>query len=499
MESNVSKQQSEKQEIKKEILDNNNNKEKEEIGLKKKNTLIFGKSTFIFKSEGDYRENYEELELIGSGACGSVYKIRNRITNDIRACKSINKSKINDKIKFQTEINLMTIADHPNIIRLFEVYENTNYIYLIMELCSGGELFERLKEKVDNGEIYNEKEAAKIFQQIMYAVSYCHSKGICHRDLKADNILFSSREEDSPIKVIDFGYSNKIKDKYEKMTLNCGTIYYMAPEVFKGNYDISCDIWSCGIILYMLLGGFFPFAGNTNAKTQRLILKGKLLFPQQFNNVSEEAKDLIKKMLCPVDQRLTAQQVLSHPWIIQKGDFKKENFDVNIISSLIRYQRINKLQKAIIQFIASRIDESEIEKIKSIFTNMDINKDGVLTLQELENGLKELKELKNENTFKNLKALFNSLDTDQNNYIDYTEFITACLCKKSMILENKIRDAFNMFDLDGNGTISKEEFINVLKAQNLNSENIEKYVNQFDLNGDGSIDYNEFLEMIITY
>lgn len=177
----------------------------------------------------------------------------------------------------------MIQIDHPNIIKLYEVYEDSRYIYLIMEECTGGELFDRIYERITQNNLYTEKEAAQIFKQYMAAVCHCHSQKICHRDLKPENLLFLNTTADSPLKVIDFGLSKIFTDNNNKMSTKVGTAYYVSPEVLSGDYDEKCDIWSSGVILYILLTGEPPFNGPNDNEIYRKIAKKKFSFPSPSN------------------------------------------------------------------------------------------------------------------------------------------------------------------------------------------------------------------------
>ncbi len=177
----------------------------------------------------------------------------------------------------------MIQIDHPNIIKLYEVYEDSRYVYLIMEECTGGELFDRIYERIVSKNLYTEKEAAAIFKQYMSAICHCHSQKICHRDLKPENLLFLNSSPDSPLKVIDFGLSKIYTDTNHRMSTKVGTAYYVSPEVLEGNYDEKCDIWSSGVILYILLTGEPPFNGPNDNEIYRKIMKKKFSFPSPSN------------------------------------------------------------------------------------------------------------------------------------------------------------------------------------------------------------------------
>lgn len=201
------------------------------------------------------------------------------------------------------------------MIKLYEYFEDETNVYLIMEICTGGELFDRIIEK----EYFSERYAAKVFKQILQAINYCHTQGICHRDLKPENFLYETKDDESDIKVIDFGLS-KILDAstkgLQRMKTKAGTPYYISPEVLTGNYDLACDLWSAGCILYILLCGYPPFYGDDDQEILRMVKKGKFDFDgEEWDEVSEEAKDLIKKLINKPERRLTAQEALNHTWI----------------------------------------------------------------------------------------------------------------------------------------------------------------------------------------
>ncbi len=469
--------------------------------MKSEDKIKFNKETFITRTPGNLSDKYEKIKELGSGSYGKVFRVKNKLTEQMCACKELAKKKIADIDKFNLEISIMSKCDHPSIIKLYEIYEDERHIDLVMEECVGGELFDRILSRIDSGNLYSEKQAANIFKQMMSAVSYCHSQGICHRDLKPENILFLTKDEDSPIKVIDFGLSKIFGDvaknnKQVKKTMQTrvGTAYYVSPEVLKGDYDEKCDIWSAGVILYILLSGDPPFNGENDNEIYRAIAKKKFSFPdKEWKNISEDAKDLIKHMICEPDKRYTAQQVLNHKWVTHLAPNAKESLLSINVENLKNYTKQNKLKKAVLTFIASRLGENDVKVLKEIFQNLDSNKDGTLTLDEIKKGIEQLK---NPDFKVDINALFKSMDTDHSGRIDYTEFLAACMDKSIYLREERLLEAFKMMDIDSSGKISKEEIKKSLKLDNVDESTLDKYIKQYDLNGDGEIDYNEFLNMM---
>ena len=307
----------------------------------------YSKENFIDKDGKVFLDNYELVAKLGQGGYGNVYKVKNRKTGKIYACKHLSKRDINNSEKFEREINILIKADHPNIIRLYEVYQSKTSLYLIMQMCNGGEVLQRILNRIDNKEeMYSEKDAAKIFLQAMLGVEYCHNLGICHRDLKPENLLLlnAGSEENNPIKIIDFGLSQIFIGK----TLNSkvGTAYYISPEVIQGNYTEKCDIWSMGVILYMLLCGTPPFIGRDEEETFQKILKMNININNDiWKNISNEAKDLLNHMLTHENNRYNAKQVLSHPWLvdINKIPLTSLNFDTVFFVDYITGNPIKKI------------------------------------------------------------------------------------------------------------------------------------------------------------
>jgi calcium-dependent protein kinase len=254
--------------------------------------LPYGKKDFILKNSGKFEERYHKIQELGYGGYAKVYRVQNNITKEVFACKELIKSQISDPSKFSKEINILSKCDHPNIIKLYEIYEDSRYFDLIMEQCIGGSLLDKLIEKIDKeGQAYSENEAANIFKQIMLGINYCHSQGIAHRDLKLENILFLSKNKNSTVKIIDFGLSHITKKKlvqyitgknFENFAMESivGTPQYISPEVLQGKYNQKCDIWSAGVILYAMLGGHFPFKGVTHNEIYKNIQKINFEFPK---------------------------------------------------------------------------------------------------------------------------------------------------------------------------------------------------------------------------
>ncbi|KAJ1694049.1 hypothetical protein LUZ63_010747 [Rhynchospora breviuscula] len=274
----------------------------------------------------ELRQEYRVGEEIGRGRFGIVHRCSALSTGDIFAVKSIDKLQLSDAIDregVELEATLACLAsiDNHGVVPVHAVYENTDSIHLIMELCDGPDLLEWLRVRPKPQ--VSEPEAAVIMAQLMQSLAICHKRDIAHRDIKPDNILF---DRDGRVRLSDFGsaaWFGTQNGMEHKLSGLVGTPCYVAPEVLRaGEYDEKVDVWSAGVVMYVMLsGGAVPFGGDTPADVFGAVLRGNLRFPFRiFEGVSSAAKDLMRKMICrDTSRRLTAEQVLRHPWIVTGG------------------------------------------------------------------------------------------------------------------------------------------------------------------------------------
>ncbi|XP_067139107.1 calcium/calmodulin-dependent protein kinase type 1 [Centruroides vittatus] len=278
---------------------------------------LFGKKDSQRKKEKEttnVEDKYEFKDLLGTGAFSQVVLAESRDEpGRMCAIKCIDKKALKGKEdSLENEIKVLRRLKHPNIVQLMETYEDKNKVYLVMELVTGGELFDRIVEKGS----YTEKDASNLIRQILEAVDFMHSQGVVHRDLKPENLLYFNPEEDSKIMISDFGLS-KMEDS-GIMATACGTPGYVAPEVLAQKpYGKAVDVWSIGVIAYILLCGYPPFYDENDANLFAQILKGEFEFDSPYwDDISESAKDFIRHLICvDMEKRYTCKQALAHPWI----------------------------------------------------------------------------------------------------------------------------------------------------------------------------------------
>ena len=457
----------------------------------------FDKSDFVFELETPLLDSYDINYEIGSGAYSKVYEVKEKVSQDIRACKYIAKKdfKEEDIKKFEKEIAILKEFDHPNIIKLYDYFNTPNSFYLIMEKCNGGNLYFKILERINLEKMFDEKILSEVFKQIISAINYCHDEGVCHRDLKPENICFLNlgNMENNTVKIIDFGFGRVISPK-EKLKTKVGSSLYMAPEVLKHKYNEKCDIWSIGVILFFIISGKPPFFGENEMEIQKKILSIDYKFDDTWKNVSDDVKDLISHMLVKEDQRYSAKQALEHPWI-QKYKKNEINTEINVnqINQLKLYQKMDEFEKKIITFISNRISQNEINNIKNFFVILDYNDDGRISFEEFTKGILALPSVKIKK--EDIKPIFDKIDTNEDGKIGYTEFISSCINENLYLKKEYLVQVFEAFDKTKKGKIGMHDIISVLGLDTNCCKRLKALFNKLDKDDDGKINLGEFIKM----
>jgi calcium-dependent protein kinase len=339
-----------------------------------------------FSKVADYKKKYEYISILGNGGFGKVRLFKDRKCEEMKyAIKTVKKDFLNTHSieSLIREVKILTGLDHPNIVKYFETYEDDHYLHIVMEYIPGDNLFKVITNRKYN--FFGEKDAAEILTCLFQSVSFLHQNEIIHRDIKPENILFSLPGDFRSLKLIDFGLSTPLTSVKEKFRV--GSPYFMSPEMLKGSFEYASDTWSIGVILYVMMTGTYPFNGKDQNEVFDKIKKGvydmKLLEQQ---NVSEEVKDLIKKLLViDPNKRLGLLDALQHPWIVKH----KQNTDLaniindDIVESLRNFTRQSLLQKEILFYLAKISNEKEIIKLKQAFIEIDKDQSGTVEADEI--------------------------------------------------------------------------------------------------------------------
>ena len=431
-----------------------------------KNKVTIDTNLLTSGGTNDPKYIYHKIKLLGQGSFGKVYLVRNKKLNTNFAMKIIEKQSHNNDPKeeenLMNEINILRKLDHPNILKINDFYSTEKEYIIITEFCPEGELFYEIK----NFAPFEETLAGWYMKQILSAVNYCHKNKIIHRDLKPENILISQRN--------------------------------------KKGYTEKCDIWSCGIIMYILLSGRPPFNGDSDEDILKKIMRNNIdLEKYPWSVISLEAKDLLKKLLeFDPKKRITAEEALNHEWFECKqvktqetyGIFKVKNPD-NLFNNLINFRCDNPLRCLVLAYLVH--NNMQIEPVREaikLFNRIDSNGDGFISKEELYNGLKVFLEIPAKDLKKNVDIIFNNL-------IEYEEFIRAAVDKDYFLSTNYLKFAFDYFDRDENGCITFDEIKEIFFINDKNKkdskakEQLLKCFKESDINGNGNLTFDEFIAM----
>ena len=390
--------------------------------------------------------------------------------------------------------------DHPNILKIFEFYSNEREYTLVTELCSMGELFDEIVNKGP----FDEKYSAYILYQILSAVNYCHKMHIIHRDLKPENILIVDKNKEGyiTVKVCDFGTS-KIFETGAVEQHVVGSSYYIAPEVLNKNYNEKCDVWSCGVIMYILLSQRPPFGGRNDKEIMENVKKGTFdLQSPPFNKLSESGIDLINKLLTiDVDKRISAEEALNHPWFKENkskqlfNNIKDKRTIKDLIKNLKSYHRTSVIQETALAYLVHHFPHiKDVVNACKLFNKFDHSGDGKITKDELYKGLSKI--YQSSTLEKDVDEIFKNLDMDNNGYIGYEEFVRGAVNKEYFVKPNVLKFAFRYFDKDNSGEITFDEieelFYESIPDKSKVHETLMAIIKEVDINNDKKISFGEF-------
>ena len=450
-------------------------------------------------------KKYKILDKLGSGSFGKVYLAQNKFTKEKVAMKEIKKSNkdlLSDG-EIKDEIDILKSLDHPDIVRIIESYNTKDSYVLVTEYCEGGELYDQVRNQL------SETQIAVIFKQLLSGLAYLHSHNIVHRDLKLENILIQEIEKSKTngedlfnIKIIDFGTARIFDNKTKPQSI-VGSSYYIAPEVLNQKYGKECDLWSVGVILYMFVVGHAPFDGCDDEEITGNIQKGIYKKDdKRWKKASKDVKDLIQKLLIySPKKRLTALQALKHPWFkITDSNVLYDNVPKNdiidCIRNLLTYNISSKLEELVLAYIIHNIPRPKQSKscIK-LFKLVNEVGDGKLLKRELKKTLLLFvsEDFLNKYDF---DEQFSLIDGDKKGYINYEEFLRACLDRKKILTDNILKYAFSFFDPNNTGFIRKKRMKSFF-GNRVDENTFKNIFDEIDSDKDGKINFQDFKAMLL--
>ena len=524
-----------------------------DIKVNARNFVIERKNTKVY-------DIYEKIEKLGEGAYGSVYKVRRKNSTSreiIRALKEISKESICDpenEEEIRNEIEVLKNLDHPNIMKIFEFFEDDNNMYLITEFCGGGDI----AGLMDKYGVFPEFLLKYVIYEVFLAISFLHSNKVVHGDIKRENIAYVYTNKDKEIKEVEGFFENFYKDKdiqyelaeasglenlsekalsiareiskfdikildfgsakmkkkgkqYEQLSGVTGTVYYCSPEVVKDKYDFDCDEWACGIMMYILLTGYPPFQGITEEEIFDSILHNEPNFEvPELKNVTENCIDLMRRLLEKNEKkRIKADEALNHPFFkngINIGNLLRGKYKENaeILKTLFKRKTVelndkkrSKFRDVVIAYIALNFSDQNVEKqAKQIF--MDMAEGDKHFLIKKSTFVSRMKQACKTFTKKEIEDLFNSIDQNETGNIEYEELIRALTDKEKLLSDKNLKEAFQFFDKDNNGSISWNEIAEVVYPEGKIPKNtIKEFLKEIGQKDENmEIDYIEFKKIL---
>jgi len=468
-------------------------------------TEIIGYTTL--RSLSSSNENVNDIyvfekKALGEGHFGIVRKAYLKYNSNRKfAIKSINKKSLNENFDLiKNELEILRVVDHPNIAKFYECYQDEESTHFVIEYCSG----ELLIDKIVREKTLGEGVAKRIMFEILLAINHLHHRGICHRDVKPDNFIFSTKSSNSELKLIDFGLSKSFISN--KLFTVVGTPYYVAPELLEDSgYNQYCDNWSAGCIMYIMLAGVPPFYASKDTDIFKKIKKGIIsLTGQLWNSISNEAKSLISKLLTKdPNLRITACQALSDPWFneininysLQGSRFCQSS----LISNLKKFRTSSMFQKEVILLMVNLFtDAPELQHLRFSFFHLDYLHNGTISDEELKAYFEEHGE---ELSSAEAAELISAMHLNQEGIISYSEFLAAAVDTKFFGNEEYLELAFRRFDIDNTGWITKNNIVACFKRFGfcISESDASKMVREFVENGEvtnKSISKDEFFRVI---
>lgn len=446
--------------------------------------LILSASDFITVKSVSLTESYKIQGLISRGSLSQTQKAIHIQSNSCRVIKTIPLPSSQLLIRsLLQEISILKKLDHPGIVKIYELYRNDPKLHIVSEFLAGEELFDRIKELKK----FSENQAARCVKELAGALIHCHQQGIVHGNIKPENILYENKEENAKLKLVGFGNSLYYLEKPDEEVT-----YYKAPEALQGKVAKESDVWSLGVILYILLSGSPPFTGNSPTEIRESIKSLPLSFSHQnWKFVSDEAKDLLSKMLNKnTKNRLTIEEVFHNYWVKMRSCdlLPDKKLQETTLTTLSNFKTESHLQKVVFTYIVSqRMHSEQFSKLREVFELIDKNGDGSLSYEELQMAVIEHK------LDLDVDKIIEECDINKSGSIDYTEFLMASVEHSKAYNKQKIKEVFDELDINKDGKISVDELKTLIGGDRERKHLVDRIIEETDVDGDGEIDLDEFM------
>ncbi|CAG9332435.1 unnamed protein product [Blepharisma stoltei] len=440
--------------------------------------------------------DFEFTKVLGHGKYGNVNyaKSKDPLIKQEFAVKSLIKPMIEDKMyTIHRELEILLSVDHPNIVKFFYAYEDPKFIHIVTEYCSGGDLLSKLCQVGK----FSEVETATIIKKLLGALNHLHGMDICHRDIKLDNILLASEDSVSNIKLIDFDFAKRIDNLHLDMNTIVGTLHFIAPEVFDRVCGTSADLWSLGIVMYVLLVGKPPYRIDSESEVLVQIKNRELDFnDEEYQRISPLAKDLLSKLLdTDYNKRITAREALKHPWFVTVNQKSNDCNNERILKRLRQYQVKGRLKKEIMKIIVRILEPEDIQNLKEVFENLDTGHNGYITYKDLEKGLSTI----GVTDASEIEQIWSCAETTIKGRLRYSDFLAATLNRKSALTESTLWAAFKYFDYDNSGKMTPVNIYSALKRAgvDITDEDLEMMLKEEGILLTQNIDFSEFKKIVL--
>eukprot|EP00931_Biecheleriopsis_adriatica_P050999 TRINITY_DN29546_c0_g1_i1.p1 TRINITY_DN29546_c0_g1~~TRINITY_DN29546_c0_g1_i1.p1 ORF type:complete len:654 (+),score=131.31 TRINITY_DN29546_c0_g1_i1:217-1962(+) len=525
-------------------------KERKKTGAKAETLFLDHLDDVLIDNSGNIRDNYKMGKLISKGKFGEVRKAMLESTSAVRIvkripCPTLKKGGSESQDEFEKQVdflrtllNIQKMMDHPAILKLYEIYEDNKFLYLVMEHCRSGDLSKLL---TSGGEEIIEFEAAVLMNQILRGIGYMHAHDVCHRDINPEHVLLTIKAKDEnarrlttagglwtektdgrqsqfedAVKLSGFSSACQCDSPEEVLMEDRGMMSHKSPQMLKLQYTSKTDIWSCGVVFYQILGRDLPFKGEDEDEFKAKVKTGKFSWNDEWMSRSQEAMTFQRQLLNRIEKkRPSVREALQDPWLVQQNSMKEES-EINdqTITRLRSFRKLNKFQQVALKAIVSLLPDGKVSAGRDTFMRMDEDGDGLITVSELRTAMLKHQHKKGlpegetdaEAIFaakKEQKVAMRSMKKKRSFIEDgvllpftYTEFLAATFNRSKYCTFDVCQSAFRLFDKDDSGKLDKHELARGRLLGELTGSEIEQLLQELDTNGDEEINFDEFLEMM---